>query len=61
MATEFGTFPIDGHIQRADGSQWSLKQDREFLVAFLDWLEKQGLGFGGALGNVSPADESDPL
>ena len=51
VATKYETYPIRGHIERNDGSGWTIRQDRQFLADFLDWLKEQGLSFGGALGN----------
>jgi hypothetical protein len=43
------TLSIGGAIQKANGQNFTVKEAGEFEAAFLQWLEKRGLGFGGSI------------
>lgn len=50
-ANQWETFPIDGHVQKNDGSDWTPEESEAFFDDFLAWIESRNLGFGGGLGH----------
>lgn len=44
------TYLLYGSVQKASGDKWTEAEGQEFSERFLSWLEDQGLGYGGLLG-----------